>query len=169
LGDTYRWKSENVATAEVSERLGQCPGVVEAIVYGVAVPGHDGKAGCAAISLHSTQQATPEFFRTLLKYGMEHLPKYAVPVFLRLQNESTPMHNQKQNKVPLKKEGIDLDLVYGQGRDFAEARTQGQDVLYWWPGALGHPDPGMDGESYVPFEQRDWAALRAHGKEVSKL
>jgi hypothetical protein len=142
---------------------------VEAIVYGVAVPGHDGKAGCAAISLHSTQPASPDFFRSFLKYGLEHLPRYAVPVFLRLQNEATPMHNQKQNKVPLKKEGIDLDLVYGTGKNAADAKMEGKDAMYWWPGALGHPDPGLDGESYVPFEQKDWDALKARGKEVSKL
>ena len=49
LGDTYRWKGENVSTAEVSETLSRHPDITEAIVYGVDLPGHDGKAGVAAI------------------------------------------------------------------------------------------------------------------------
>ena len=51
LGDTFRWKGENVSTAEVSECLGKFPGVVDANVYGVQVPNHDGRAGCAALLL----------------------------------------------------------------------------------------------------------------------
>lgn len=169
LGDTYRWKSENVATAEVSEKLGHHPGLNEAIVYGVDVPGHDGKAGMAAIALTAGQPPTPQFFRELLKYSIDHMPKYAVPVFLRLQQETTAMHNQKQNKVPLKRDGIDLDAIYGKESDAGEAREAGKDVLYWWPGALGHPDPGVDGEQYVVFTRADWEGVMARGKEVARL
>jgi hypothetical protein len=158
-----------VATAEVSERLGHCPNILEAIVYGVAVPGHDGKAGMAAINLEPTSAPTPEVFRSILAYALAHLPKYAVPVFLRLQSGFTPMHNQKQNKVPLKKEGIDLDVIYGPGKDANDARAEGKDVLYWWPGSLGLPNPGLDGESYVVFDRKDFEGLKGHGKEVSRL
>ena len=50
--DTFRWKGENVSTAEVSKCLGRHPGVVDANVYGVQLPNHDGRAGCAALMLH---------------------------------------------------------------------------------------------------------------------
>jgi hypothetical protein len=171
LGDTYRWKSENVATAEVSERMGYCPGLVESIVYGVLVPGHDGRAGCAAISL--TPGTTPDaaYFRELLRFSLEHLPRYAVPVFLRLQVDgATAMHNQKQNKVPLKKDGIDLDSIYGPGKDAKDAMAEGKDVLYWWPTGVGHgPNPDLEGEAYIPFERKDWEAIQARAKETARL
>ena len=49
IGDTYRWKGENVATSEVAEALSTVPGIREANVYGVSVPGMDGRAGMAAL------------------------------------------------------------------------------------------------------------------------
>jgi len=166
LGDTFRWKSENVATMEVAQTLGHFPGVNEVAVYGVLVPGHDGRAGCAAVHLHESQAPTPEFFANFLAYAKEKLPKYAVPVFLRLLTTVNPMHNQKQNKTPLKKDGISLDAIYGPGKDAEEARAEGKDVLYWWPGALGHPNPDLDGERYIVLTRSDWDAISGKAKNV---
>jgi hypothetical protein len=69
------------------------------------------------------------------------------------------MHNQKQNKIPLKKDGINLDAIYGQGKDAADAREAGQDVVYWLPSALGHPNPQPDGERYIEFTRSDWESI----------
>ena len=151
---------------EVAQTLGHFPGVTEAAVYGVEVPGHDGRAGCAAIHLSAAQSATPAFLADLLQYAKDKLPKYAVPVFIRVLREINPMHNQKQNKIPLKREGIDINAIYGEGRDVAEANEAGKDVLYWWPSALGHPDPGLDGERYVPLTRADWDAIMGPRKEA---
>lgn len=145
LGDTYRWKSENVSTAEVAEVLGRYPGVGEAIVYGILVPKHDGRAGCVALRL--TDGADPATFdwKAFLQYARGKLPKYAVPVFLRLVKEGSNTDNQKQNKGPLREEGIELDR-YGTkmlgGKD---------DVVLW-------TKPGE--EAYVPFTMEDLQNLR---------
>lgn len=61
LGDTFRWKGENVSTAEVSEVLGRYAGVIDANVYGVQVPNHDGRAGCAALLLEDEVGSTFDF------------------------------------------------------------------------------------------------------------
>jgi hypothetical protein len=77
------------------------------------------------------------------------------------------MHNQKQNKIPLKKDGISLDAVYGPGRDAADNLREGKDVLYWWPSSLGmkkHSESsGVD--SYVVLTRSDWASIVEKSKE----
>ncbi|KAF1991572.1 acetyl-CoA synthetase-like protein [Aulographum hederae CBS 113979] len=165
LGDTFRWKSENVSTAEVAEVLGHFPGIVEAIVYGALVPGHDGRAGCAALFIDPKIDPStyPAFFRSLLDHCRQKLPRYAVPVFLRLQNAMSPMHNQKQNKIPLKKEGIDLDQVYGEGMDLEEGVKAGKDGMMWLPSSLDRK--GRD--EYVAYRQKDWEGIQKAAK--SKL
>ena len=78
LGDTFRWKGENVSTTEVAAVLRGCPGVTDAVVYGVAVPGEEGRAGMAAIT-------TDEGFDldALRAHLAARLPRYAQPLFLR--------------------------------------------------------------------------------------
>ena len=157
LGDTFRWKGENVSTAEVAEVLGKYPGVVEANVYGVALPSHDGRAGCAAVYIdpkHKDNFDFADFLRlvdypfpyyfTLLtsnRYSRTHLPKYAVPVFIRLVKEMTPIHNNKQNKVPLREEGVD------------PARVKAEDKVLWI-------NEKGKGHTYIDFDVDHWEQLK---------
>ena len=70
IGDTFRWKGENVATSEVAEALSAIPGIQEANVYGVKIPGADGRAGMAALWLStavSTLWDWPSGWRTILQ------------------------------------------------------------------------------------------------------
>jgi len=102
IGDTYRWKGENVATSEVTEALSTVPGIREANVYGVAVPGMDGRAGMAALVVDG------DFDIAGLAHRLEgRLAHYARPVFLRLQPEIAVTGTFKQRKVELVKEGFD--------------------------------------------------------------
>lgn len=106
VGDTYRWKGENVATSEVSERITTYPGVKEATVYGVEVPGHDGRAGMAALAVEDGFDIAG-----LCAHISRELPDYARPVFLRLTREITVTGTFKQSKIALKKEGFDPGQV----------------------------------------------------------
>ncbi|MBV9990934.1 MAG: long-chain-acyl-CoA synthetase [Alphaproteobacteria bacterium] len=102
IGDTFRWKGENVATSEVAEALSVVPGIAEANVYGVAVPGQDGRAGMAALV------ANADFDPAAVGKALErNLPAYARPVFLRLMPALETTGTFKQRKVELVREGFD--------------------------------------------------------------
>ncbi len=101
-GDTFRWKGENVATSEVAEALSSFAGSREANVYGVAVPGDEGKAGLAALV------ADPSLdLAGLAQHLQKNLPAYARPIFLRFQKEIAATTTFKQTKVGLQAEGYD--------------------------------------------------------------
>ena len=108
VGDTFRWKGENVATTEVEAALNRFPGVEQACVYGVQVPGADGRAGMAALTL---APGTALDGAALAQHLCSELPAYAVPLFLRLREEQETTSTFKFRKVELKREGFDPALV----------------------------------------------------------
>ncbi|KAI1307410.1 fatty acid transporter [Xylaria venustula] len=144
LGDTFRWHSENVSTNEVSDVVGKFPQVAETNVYGVLVPNADGRAGCAAIV------PTEEFlngkemdFAALAAHCLASLPRYAVPLFLRVTKSLEYTGTHKMQKQKLRSEGIDVAAI---------KKTSSDDQLYWLP-------PGS--QAYVPFTQKDLDTLKA--------
>ncbi len=100
LGDTFRWKGENVSTAEVGAVLAACPGVLDAAVFGVAIPGAEGKAGMAAVVLDS-EAALP----ALRAHLHEKLPPYARPLFVRRCDQLETTATFKLSKVTLARQG----------------------------------------------------------------
>jgi fatty-acyl-CoA synthase len=109
IGDTFRWKGENVSTNEVAEFVAQAPGISTANVYGVEVPGTDGRAGMAAITTKGDVD-----YDGLYDWLAERLPKYAIPLFIRVQKEAETTGTFKYRKVELVKEGFDPDQVGGE-------------------------------------------------------
>ncbi|GKT75076.1 AMP-binding enzyme [Colletotrichum tofieldiae] len=135
IGDTFRWKSENVSTQEVGEAVGSHPSVQEANVYGVELPNHDGRAGCAAVVLHG--QPSEDVMKSIAQHVKNALPKYALPIFLRVM----PPHamqttgTNKQQKHGLRALGVNPD-------------STDAGAVYW-----------LKNDTYVPFSKRDWDEL----------
>jgi fatty-acyl-CoA synthase len=102
IGDTFRWKGENVSTTEVAEVMGVFKGIHEANVYGVEVPGQEGRAGMAAIVREDGIDLA-----ALRAYLVAHLPDYARPLFLRIRGDIDKTATFKQRKIHMAKEGFD--------------------------------------------------------------
>ena len=105
LGDTFRWKGENVATTEVTAVLATYPGIAAATVYGVRVPGADGRTGMAAI------ETGAGFDLTGLKAHLARLPAYARPLFLRLVPSLAVTETFKLKKQVLMADGFDPSRI----------------------------------------------------------
>lgn len=105
VGDTFRWKAENVATTEVEAQIQTFADVVEAVVYGVEVPNTDGRAGMASVILAQGRRFNQIAFYHHLK---RQLPDYAVPLFVRLGQQHEVTGTFKIMKNELKKQGFRL-------------------------------------------------------------
>ncbi|KJZ42124.1 long-chain-acyl-CoA synthetase [Pseudomonas fluorescens] len=120
LGDTYRWKGENVSTTEVENILLQHPLISEAVAYGVEIRNTNGRAGMAAIT-PAESLATLDFSE-LLAFAREQMPAYAVPLFLRVKVKMETTGTFKYQKTRLKDEAFDPGKT-------------GDDPIYaWLPG-----------------------------------
>ena len=109
VGDTFRWKGENVSTNEVAEALNTFHQVAESTVYGVQIPGADGRCGMAALVLRCS---VDEFDLAGFSRHVEtQLPPYARPVFLRIRPELEVTGTFKQMKSDLRRQGFDPSLV----------------------------------------------------------
>jgi acyl-CoA synthetase (AMP-forming)/AMP-acid ligase II len=133
IGDTFRWKSENVSTNEVSEALGNHAAVHEANVYGVELPHHDGRAGCVAIVL--AKEPSERLLSDLAKHAHATLPRFAVPLFLRLTKNMEVTGTNKQQKHIVRSQGVNPEKT-------------GQDELFW-----------LKNGTYVKFRKQDWEEL----------
>jgi fatty-acyl-CoA synthase len=122
IGDSYRWKGENVSTTEVEALICACPGIIEAVVYGVTVSGMEGRAGMAAIVTNDEFDLV-EFREQIV----DRLPEYARPVFLRLCGQIEVTATFKLQKQRLIHEGYDpaatTDELYFNNRA-SEAYTR---------------------------------------------
>ncbi len=106
IGDTFRWKGENVATSEVAEVLSSITGIDEANVYGVSVAGYEGRAGMAAIVVNRAFHSDTVFAALLAQ-----LPPYARPLFFRVHREIEKTTTFKYKKVDAVREGFDPSKV----------------------------------------------------------
>lgn len=108
LGDTFRWKGENVSTNEVESLLGAFPGVEDAVVYGVEIPQTDGRCGMAALRLSAGARLD---MQALADYLDKTMPAYAAPVFIRQLTEVDLTGTFKYRKSDLKQTAFDPALT----------------------------------------------------------
>jgi fatty-acyl-CoA synthase len=111
IGDTFRWKGENVSTSEVSDAISAFPGVRHANVYGVAIPASEGRIGMAALTTDHEVD-----LHALRKHLMDRLPTYARPAFLRIREDIEVTGTFKYSKTDLVRQGYDplatSDAIY---------------------------------------------------------
>lgn len=127
-GDTFRWKGENISTLEVENILNSIPEIEICNVYGVEIPKHEGRAGMVAIKLKKSGKFNPKTFADFI---IENLPKYSIPIFVRIQNELEFTGTHKLRKINLRKESYDINII--------------KDTIYLWnPITQSYKNLGID-------------------------
>jgi citronellyl-CoA synthetase len=121
LGDTYRWKGENVSTTEVENIMLRHPQIAEAVAYGVEIKNTNGRAGMAAITPVEPLETLD--FEELLQFAKNQMPSYAIPMFLRVKVNMETTGTFKYQKSKLKDEAFD------------PSRTGDDPVYAWLPGS----------------------------------
>ncbi|XP_037546274.1 very long-chain acyl-CoA synthetase [Nematolebias whitei] len=132
IGDTFRWKGENVATTEVADHLLTMDFVEEANVYGVKVPGHEGRIGMAALTLKKNMDFDG---KVIYQHIKNYLPSYARPRFIRIQDALAVTGTFKQLKTKLSEEGFNPSVI--------------QDPLFFLE----------DNKGYIPMSQEIYSSI----------
>ena len=127
LGDTFRWKGENVSTTEVENMVCEYHKIAEAVVYGVEIPNTNGRAGMAAITLVDGEELNEADLSAMVNVFKKYLPSYAIPVFLRVQAKVETTGTFKYQKNKLKEDA------------FNPAKTS-ERLLVLLPGAIAYCD-----------------------------
>jgi len=131
VGDTFRWKGENVSTNEVGETLNGFPGVLESNVYGVTVPGAEGRAGMASLNVDDRFDLS-----AFADYVQKKLPVFMRPYYIRVQRQMKITETFKHQKVDYREQGYDPSKV--------------SDPLYY-----------LNGDGYVPIDAAFYKRLQA--------
>jgi len=125
IGDIFRWKGENVSTQEVENILSSNKSILTSAVYGVPIPNNEGKAGMASLSI---KNGTKLDINMISKFVAESLPRYSIPIFIRLRDELDLTGTYKITKTTLRSEAYDITKI--------------NDLLYFWDHSSNR---------YIPF------------------
>jgi len=138
-GDTFRWRGENVSTTEVEAVIQPMMTVLDATVYGVEVPGREGRAGCVAASL--VEEVDQEEFLTEISSRLSsNLASYAIPCFLRILRQVDRTGTFKLKKADLQRDGYD-----------PSACCKDSLLFYWDPSA----------KRYAPLTEKMFADINS--------
>lgn len=142
LGDTFRWKSENVSATEVENEIMASGAVKQSVVVGVKVPQHEGRAGFAVIE-PKDGMSDREILDKIHNHVKDHLPKFAIPLFVKIGSQYIQAsHNHKVPKNQFKNQKLP------KGDD-------GKEVIYW-----------LDKGSYTELTQDAWAQIMSGGTKL---
>lgn len=129
LGDTFRWRSENVSATEVENELMLSKAIKQSVVVGVRVPNYEGRAGFAVVD-PAEGLSDAEVLDKIYTYTKTSLPKYAVPQFIKIavngiaasHNHKVPKNQFKNQKLPKGESGT--ELIYWLNKDHYEELTE---------------------------------------------